>query len=133
MLKDSLSNRKDVLGRAQDAYERYLTLLDTYGMLSSNDRMLHERFIDDRDHFSLVSSNEPSARRDAKILRYKQENDLKLKLEVGKAFVNLDQKYLICMLVYLEVTLGTSMRQLRVERSDISRNPTLCPSYVSRC
>ena len=54
-------------------------------MLSKNDRKLYERYIDGRDDFSLVTSDDLSARRDAKIARYKQENELKLKLEVGEA------------------------------------------------
>lgn len=53
-------------------------------MLSKNDRKLFERYLDGRDDFSLMTSNDPSARRDAKIARYKQESELKLKLEVGK-------------------------------------------------
>ena len=55
-------------------------------MLSKNDRKLYERYIDGRDEFSLMTSNDPSARRDAKIARYKQENELKLKLEVGETY-----------------------------------------------
>ncbi len=53
-------------------------------MLSRNDRKLYERYLDGRDDFSVMTSNEPSARRDAKIARYRQENELKLKLEVGE-------------------------------------------------
>ena len=82
ILNDSVSSRRAVLQRAQGAYERYLTFLDTYRMLSKSDRRLYERYIEDRDQFSLVSSNDPSARRDTKIARYKQEKELKLKLEV---------------------------------------------------
>lgn len=53
-------------------------------MLSKNDRKLYERYVEGRDDFSLTTSNDPSARRDAKIARYRQENELKLKLEVGE-------------------------------------------------
>ena len=52
-------------------------------MLSKSDRRLHERYLDRRDEFSLMSSNEPSARRDTKIARFKQETELKRKLEVS--------------------------------------------------
>ena len=79
-----MSSRQAVLRRAQEAFERYLSLLDTHRMLSRNDRKLYERYIDGRDDFSLMTSDDPSARRDAKIARYKQENELKLKLEVGE-------------------------------------------------
>ena len=53
-------------------------------MLSKSDRKLYERYIDGRDDFSLMTSDDPSARRDAKIARYRKENELKLKLEVGE-------------------------------------------------
>ena len=72
-----------VLRRAQKAYERYLSLLDNYNMLNAKDRRLYERYLDDRDDFSLISTTDAAARRDTKIARYKQENELKLKLEVG--------------------------------------------------
>lgn len=71
-----------VLRRAQEAYERYLLLLDTYSMLNARDRKLYERFLEGRDDFSLISTTDPAARRDTKVARYKQENELKLKLEV---------------------------------------------------
>lgn len=72
-----------MLRRAQEAYERYLSILDTYRMLSNNDRKLYERYVDSRDDFSLTSSNDASARRDVKIARFKQEQELKLKLEAS--------------------------------------------------
>lgn len=52
-------------------------------MLSNNDRKLYERYVDSRDDFSLTSSNDASARRDVKIARFKQEQELKLKLEAS--------------------------------------------------
>ncbi|KAM0803009.1 tapa protein [Usnea florida] len=81
ILKDSITDRTLVLRRAQEAYERYLGLLDTYSMLNSRDRKLYERFLEGRDEFALISKTDPGARRDTKIARYKQENELKLKLE----------------------------------------------------
>ena len=80
--KDNASNRKEVLRKSQEAYERYLNLLDTYAMLNANERKLYERYVENRDDFSLISSNDPGARRDTKIARFKQENELILKLEV---------------------------------------------------
>ena len=52
-------------------------------MLNAKDRRLYERYLDDRDDFSLISTTDAAVRRDTKIARYKQENELKLKLEVG--------------------------------------------------
>lgn len=82
LLKDSVSDRKNVLRRAQEAYERYLHLLDAYSMLSKGDRELFERYLESRDEFTLMSSNDFAMRRNTKIARFKQENELKLKLEV---------------------------------------------------
>lgn len=87
VLKDSISDRKQVLRRAQDAFERYVHLLDTYRMLSQNDRRLYERLQESPDSFSLTSSADPTARRDAKITRFKQETELKRKLEVQDLFL----------------------------------------------
>lgn len=85
ILQDNASDRKMVLRRAQEAYERYVSLLDIYSMLNARDRKLYERFLESRDDFSLISTTDPAARRDTKIARYKQENELKLKLEfLGK-------------------------------------------------
>ena len=54
-------------------------------MLSTTDQKLYERYVENMKDFALVSSNDPGARRDTKIARFKQENELKLKLEVGLA------------------------------------------------
>lgn len=51
-------------------------------MLSTSDRKLYEKYIENKDEFSLIASNDPGARRDTKIARFKQEKELKLKLEV---------------------------------------------------
>ena len=51
-------------------------------MLNTRDRKLYERFLESRDDFSLISTTDPVARRNTKIARFKQENELKLKLEV---------------------------------------------------
>ena len=81
-LKDCVSSRKGVLELARKAYERFLGLLENYGMLSKADKTLHERFLDSRSEFALLSNSDLSARRDTKISRFKQEQELKLKLEV---------------------------------------------------
>ena len=80
--KDCVSSRKEVLERAREAYERYLELLDNYGMLSKGDKRLRERFLNNRNEFALLSSTDLTARRETKISRFKQEQELKLKLEV---------------------------------------------------
>ncbi|KAL8861764.1 MAG: hypothetical protein Q9178_001965 [Gyalolechia marmorata] len=78
--EDSITNRKAVLQQAQTAYELYLKLLDTYDMLSKADSKLYQRYLSSSDDFSLLSTSDPTARRNTKIARYKQEQELKLKL-----------------------------------------------------
>ena len=84
-----MTSRKTVLSKAQQTYERYLNLLDMYAMLTASDRKLYEKYLDNRGEFSLISSDDPAARRDTKIARYRQENELKLKLEVRRGFTEL--------------------------------------------
>lgn len=80
-MKDCIKDRKTVLQQARAAYERYLKLLDQYDMLSKVDSNLYQRYLSERDDFSLLSTSDPTARRNTKVTRYKQEQELKLKLE----------------------------------------------------
>lgn len=84
--KNILLARKTALEQAREAYERFLGLLDTYSMLSKSDRKLYERYQDNREAFSLLASSDPSARRDTKIARYKQEQELKRRMEVRAGY-----------------------------------------------
>lgn len=76
------TDRKPLLRASQEAYERYLSLLDTYDLLSKSDKKLYERYLDNRDSFSLLPSDDVSIRRETKIARFQQEKDLKQKLQV---------------------------------------------------
>lgn len=80
--RTTATDRKPLLRASQEAYERYLGLLDTYNLLSKNDKKLHERYLDSRDTFSLLTSSDISIRRETKIARFQQEKDLKQKLQV---------------------------------------------------
>ena len=82
--KDSVSSRIGVLENAREAYERYLGLLENYRMLSNVDKKLYGRYLDNRDEFALLSNSDMTARRNTKISRFKQEQELKLKLEVRR-------------------------------------------------
>ncbi|MCJ1399858.1 hypothetical protein MMC11_003061 [Xylographa trunciseda] len=79
--KKIAADRKFLLQKAQKAYERYLGLLDTYSILSNSDKKLYERYLESRDAFTLLPSSDISTRRETKITRFKQETDLKQKLE----------------------------------------------------
>lgn len=81
-LKQVNVDRRYVLKGAQDAYGRYLHLLDTYRILSKGNSKLFERFVEDRDGFSLTEGNDAAIRRDTKVKRFRQEKELEAKLEV---------------------------------------------------
>ncbi|KAH8651517.1 TAP42-like protein [Tricladium varicosporioides] len=81
VLRISSSDRKGVIQRARDAYERYLTLLDHYEILSGPDKKLYHTYTESPTSFSTISTKDPNARRNAKIANFKQEKELKKKLE----------------------------------------------------
>ena len=51
-------------------------------MLSKSNRKLYDRYVEDRNGFLLHESNDASTRRDTKIKRFKEEKELKAKLDV---------------------------------------------------
>ncbi|KAH0566326.1 hypothetical protein GP486_000262 [Trichoglossum hirsutum] len=79
--RDNTSDRKGILRQAREAYEKYLRLLESYDILSSSDAKLFERYLDDRDSFSTASTTDATLRRDTKIARFKEEKEMKRKLE----------------------------------------------------
>ena len=82
ILRDNQTSRKSVLEHAQESYEKYLNALDTYEILSASDRKLYELYLNDRKSFSTASTTDVAARRDTKIRRFRQEKELKEKLDV---------------------------------------------------
>lgn len=81
-LRDSITDRRTVLKRAQQSYQNFLSLLDAYNILSKSNQKLHEQYLNNRNEFSLLSGRDAASRRDTKIARYKQEKQLKAKLEL---------------------------------------------------
>lgn len=77
-----VSSRKEHLLQARARYERFLKLLDSYDMLGKGDAKLFESYNEDKQNFSTVSTKDATARRDVKIARFKEEKELKRKLEV---------------------------------------------------
>ncbi|KAL2006179.1 hypothetical protein VTN00DRAFT_9833 [Thermoascus crustaceus] len=75
------ANRETVLRRSLEEYEKYLTRLDDYGLLSPADKKLYERYLENPSSFTLASMNDPAARREVKVARFREEKDLKQKLE----------------------------------------------------
>jgi len=78
-----ISARKQNLIRARGHYEQFLKLLDAYDVLGKADAKLFEVYAEDKDNFSTASTKDAAARRDAKIARFREEKQLKQKLEVG--------------------------------------------------
>ncbi|KAF5844992.1 hypothetical protein GGP41_001078 [Bipolaris sorokiniana] len=76
-----VSLRKSNLLRARGYYERFLKLLDSYDMLGKADTKLLEAYNENKNSFSTANTRDASARRDAKIARFKEEKELKRKLE----------------------------------------------------
>jgi hypothetical protein len=74
--------RKTTLQKAREAYERYLSLLDHYEILSTVEKKLYNEYTESPITFSTISTTDPSARRAAKIANFKLEKELKKKLEV---------------------------------------------------
>lgn len=81
-LRDSLTNRRTVLKRAQQSYENFLSLLDAYNILSKSDQKFQEQYLNNRNEFSLLAGRDATSRRDTKIARYKQEKQLKSNIEL---------------------------------------------------
>lgn len=77
-----VSARKEHLLQARARYELFLKLLDSYDMLSKGDAKLFESYNEDKQNFSTVSTKDAAARRDVKIARFREEKELKRKLEV---------------------------------------------------
>jgi len=81
-LRLNSQDRKSTLQKAREAYERHLTLLDHYEILSTTDKKLYNDYTEAPTTFSTILTKDPNARRDAKIANFKQEKELKKKLEV---------------------------------------------------
>lgn len=77
-----VSARKEHLMQARARYELFLKMLDSYDMLSKGNEKLFESYNEDKQNFSTVSTKDAAARRDVKIARFREEKELKRKLEV---------------------------------------------------
>ncbi|KAF1994790.1 type 2A phosphatase-associated protein 42 [Amniculicola lignicola CBS 123094] len=76
-----VSERKETLQRARENYEKFLKLLDLYDILEKSDAKLLALYKENRNAFSTASTTDVAARRDAKIARFRQEKELKTKIE----------------------------------------------------
>jgi hypothetical protein len=76
------ADRVKSLQRIREEYEKYLDTLDRYGLLSPVDKKLYNRYNDSPATFSLAPLNNVAVLRDIKISRFREEKELKQKLEV---------------------------------------------------
>ena len=72
---------KNVL-RTREAYEAFLEVVDQYGIMSLADKKLYEQYLESPNSFSLVPADDAAARRQVKINRFREEKELKQKIEV---------------------------------------------------
>ncbi|KAL4931532.1 IGBP1/TAP42 family protein [Aspergillus undulatus] len=75
------TDRESILQRALQKYERYLARLEDYELLSQSNKKLYERYAANPSSFSLTQTNDAATRRDVKITRFREEKELKAKLE----------------------------------------------------
>ena len=82
MQRGASSHRESVLRRALEQYEKYLMRLDEYLLLPGGDKKLFEQYMANPTSFTLAPSNDAAARREIKVTRFREEKELKQKLEV---------------------------------------------------
>ncbi|KAL4956055.1 TAP42-like protein [Aspergillus filifer] len=75
------TNREATLQRALGLYEEYLARLDDYELLNKSNKKLYERYVSNPASFSLTQTNDAATRREVKITRFREEKELKAKLE----------------------------------------------------
>lgn len=89
MMKEQGLHRKDAILRAQASYLAFLKLCDSYDLLNKTDREMFEILAQANTAIGLNHlPSDPGARRQAKIVRFRQEKDLKAKLEVRPSAPN---------------------------------------------
>ncbi|KAJ6184541.1 hypothetical protein N7519_005842 [Penicillium mononematosum] len=81
MQRVATSDREAALKRALEQYEKYLMRLDEYLLLSGGDKKLFEQYMANPTSFTLAPANDAAARREIKVTRFREEKELKQKLE----------------------------------------------------
>lgn len=83
MMKEQGLDRKSAIFRAQTAYKSFLHLADSYDLLNKTDRVVFEILAQATTATGLNHlPTDPGERRQAKIARFRQEKELKTKLQV---------------------------------------------------
>lgn len=84
MQRAASADRESSLKRALEQYEKYLMRLDEYLLLSGGDKKLFEQYLANPTSFTLAPTSDAAARREIKVTRFREEKELKQKLEVWK-------------------------------------------------
>lgn len=87
------SDREAVLRQALEQYEKFLTRLDEYELLSGGDKRLFVQYMANPTTFTLAPTSDAAARRDIKVRRFREEKELKQKLEVGISISSLENLF----------------------------------------
>ncbi|RKF71903.1 Uncharacterized protein C63.05 [Golovinomyces cichoracearum] len=74
-------DRKSVIQRAREEYEKYLHLIYQYEILSDPEKKLYEKYNESPSKFSTIPTNNPNARRETKMSNFRLEKELKKKLD----------------------------------------------------
>ena len=80
------TTRLKTLQNARTAYRTFLGTNDSYGLLGSYERKAYQTSSDPSPTAFFQIHADATARRDYKIARYKQEKELKAKVEVSMCF-----------------------------------------------
>lgn len=110
LLKTYGPDRRQLLQQASELMNNFLSRLDSYKLLSKQDRELWEQYQIDRKGFQLASTSNPAERRRIKVARFQLEKDLKAKLELLKTRTgqNSVDEEIIRRLYFTELELFTS-------------------------
>ncbi|KAI5289559.1 hypothetical protein KEM54_003663 [Ascosphaera aggregata] len=74
-------DRLKSLRRTLEIYEAFLSRLDDYDLLSTSNQQLYAQYVEKPQFFSLAPSSNPAVRRETKIARFREEKQLKDKLD----------------------------------------------------
>ncbi|CAL5870933.1 uncharacterized protein PFLUO_LOCUS5175 [Penicillium psychrofluorescens] len=75
------SDRELVLRNTLEQYENFLSRVAEYGLLPGGDKKLFDQYLANPPSFTLAPVNDAAARRDIKVTRFREEKELKQKLE----------------------------------------------------
>lgn len=76
------AGRKDTLLEARSELEKCIRLLDEYRLLGRQQQEMWERYVEDKNGFEVMGKVDAQRRREGKIRRWKEEKELKARLEV---------------------------------------------------